>query len=50
MLTAFLLRGDNDPRRQMPEANSAFRLVDMLASGSTRAKRVHLAFAQQLFV
>ncbi len=50
MLTAFLLRSDNNPGRQMPQTDSAFSLVDVLSSGSTRTKGLDLALTQQVVV
>jgi hypothetical protein len=50
VLTSFLLRADDDARRQVPQANRAFRFVDMLPSRSTGAEGLDLALTQQVFV
>jgi hypothetical protein len=50
MLAAFFLRGDDQTGRQMPETDSALRLVYMLASGAARTEGLYLALAQQRFI
>src|SRR5579884_1885779 len=41
-LRALLLRGDDDPGRQMVDANRGLRLVDVLTAGAARLERLDL--------
>ena len=50
LLAALLAAGDDHARRSVRETDGALRLVDVLPPGAARAKRVNLAFAQQVFV
>src|SRR5688572_16844783 len=50
VLAALLPGGNDDARRQVPEADGRFRLVDVLASGAARTEGIDLAFSQQVFI
>lgn len=50
VLGAFFLALDNHTAGDVPDADSGFRLVGMLASWSGRAEHLDIAFVQKIVV